>query len=85
MSTGMGAILPLRMWDVSFVAGGRRIIDRVSVDLLAGPSTIVLGANGAGKSVLMRLMHGLIAPSSGEIAWLGGNALRARRLQAMVF
>jgi len=85
VSTGMGAILPLRMWDVSFVAGGRRIIDRVSVDLLAGPSTIVLGANGAGKSVLMRLMHGLIAPSSGEIAWLGGNALRARRLQAMVF
>jgi tungstate transport system ATP-binding protein len=85
MSTGMGAILPLRLWDVSFVAGGRTIIDRVSVDLLAGPSTIVLGANGAGKSVLMRLMHGLIAPSSGEIAWLGGNALRARRLQAMVF
>jgi len=85
MSRGMGAILPLRMWDVSFFEGGRTIIDRVSVDLLAGPSTIVLGANGAGKSVLMRLMHGLIAPSSGEIAWLGGNALRARRLQAMVF
>ena len=81
----MGAILPLRMWEVSFVAGGRTIIDRVSIDLLAGPSTIVLGANGAGKSVLMRLMHGLIAPSSGEIAWLGGHALRARRLQAMVF
>ena len=57
----------------------------MSIDLLAGPSTIVLGANGAGKSVLMRLMHGLIAPTSGHVDWLGGNALRARRLQAMVF
>src|SRR5476649_2834303 len=85
MSAGMGAILPLRLRDVSFVAGGRTIIDRVSVDLVAGPSTIVLGANGAGKSVLMRLMHGLIAPTSGHVDWLGGNALRARRLQAMVF
>ena len=81
----MGAILPLRMREVSFVAGGRTIINRVSVDLLAGPSTIVLGANGAGKSVLMRLMHGLIPPTSGHVDWLGGNALRARRLQAMVF
>lgn len=81
----MNAILPLRLTDVSFVAGGRRIIDRVSVDLVAGPSTIVLGANGAGKSVLMRLMHGLLAPSEGKVRWLGLNAARARHLQAMVF
>ena len=85
MSSGLGAILPLRLREVSFVAGGRTIIDRVSLDIVAGPSTIVLGANGAGKSVLMRLMHGLIAPTSGHVDWLGGNALRARRLQAMVF
>ena len=85
MSAGMGVILPLRLEEVSFVAGGRTIIDRVSVDLIAGPATIVLGANGAGKSVLMRLMHGLIAPTSGHVDWLGGNALRARWLQAMVF
>ena len=81
----MSAILPLRMTDVSFAAGGRTIIDRVSFDLSAGPSTIVLGANGAGKSVLMRLMHGLLAPSAGKVEWLGDNASRARRLQAMVF
>jgi len=81
----MSAILPLRLTDVSFAAGGRTIIDRVSFELTAGPSTIVLGANGAGKSVLMRLMHGLLVPSAGKVEWLGGNASRARRLQAMVF
>ena len=81
----MSSILPLRLSEVSFSAGGRTIIDRASVDLVAGPSTIVLGANGAGKSVLMRLMHGLLAPSSGSVNWLGLNAARAPRLQAMVF
>ncbi len=81
----MSAILPLRLSDVSFSAGGRTIIDRVSFELSAGPSTIVLGANGAGKSVLLRLMHGLLAPSSGRVEWLGSNSARARRLQAMVF
>ena len=73
------------MSEVSFVAGGRTIIERVSLDLVAGPSTIVLGANGAGKSVLMRLMHGLLQPSAGSVAWMGQNGPRARRLQAMVF
>jgi tungstate transport system ATP-binding protein len=81
----MSAILPLRVEEVSFAAGGRTIIDRVSFELGAGPATIVLGANGAGKSVLLRLMHGLLAPSGGRVEWLGANAARARWLQAMVF
>jgi tungstate transport system ATP-binding protein len=78
----MSAILPLRLEEVSYAAGGRTIIDRVSLTLEAGPSTVILGANGAGKSVLMRLMHGLLAPSAGRIAW---STVGARRRQAMVF
>jgi tungstate transport system ATP-binding protein len=75
-------ILPLRIEELTFVAGDRTLIDRVSLDIEAGPSTIILGANGAGKSVLMRLMHGLLAPTSGCVAWSGEGA---RRRQAMVF
>ncbi len=78
----MSAILPLRLEEVSYAVDGRAIIERVSLVLEAGPSTIILGANGAGKSVLMRLMHGLLAPSSGRIAW---NSKGTRRRQAMVF
>ena len=78
----MSAILPLRLEDVSYEAGGRAIIERVSLVLEAGPSSIILGANGAGKSVLMRLMHGLLAPTAGRVAWSGEGA---RRRQAMVF
>lgn len=75
-------ILPLRLENVVYAAAGQPIIDRITLEIGAGPSTIILGANGAGKSVLMRLMHGLLAPSSGSIVW---NAADARRRQAMVF
>ena len=75
----MSAILPLRLEEVSYRAGGRAIIERVSLVLEAGPSTIILGANGAGKSVLMRLMHGLLAPSSGRIVWSAKARAVARR------
>jgi tungstate transport system ATP-binding protein len=68
-------MLPLRLEGVTFL----QVIKRLSLELQAGPSTIVLGANGAGKSVLMRLMHGLLAPSSGKVSWSGSGR------QAMVF
>ncbi|TMH77440.1 MAG: phosphate ABC transporter ATP-binding protein [Betaproteobacteria bacterium] len=80
-----GSILPLRLAEVSFTVGGPAIIDRVSLEIDAGPSTIILGANGAGKSVLMRLMHGLLAPSSGRIEWSSPERPGAPRKQAMVF
>jgi tungstate transport system ATP-binding protein len=68
-------MLPLRLEEVSFL----HIIRPLSIEIGAGPSTIILGANGAGKSVLMRLMHGLISPSAGTISW------RSAGRQAMVF
>ena len=78
-------ILPLTLHNVRFTAGGRNIIEGISAEIAAGPTTIILGANGAGKSVLMRLMHGLLRPTSGEIEWQAQGAERVRRGQAMVF
>ena len=71
-------ILPLRLENVSF----REILKPLSLEIEAGPSTIILGANGAGKSVLMRIMHGLLAPSTGSVSWQGEDP---GRRQAMVF
>ena len=78
-------MLPLLLEDVSFVAGGRAIIDRVSCELALGPRTVILGPNGSGKSVLMRLCHGLLAPTSGRIVWRGSPDRVRPRAQAMVF
>jgi tungstate transport system ATP-binding protein len=75
-------ILPLRLEGVSYAVGGRTIIQPLDLLLAAGDCTVILGANGAGKSVLMRLMHGLIAPSTGRVLW---STEGPRRRQAMVF
>ena len=74
-------ILPLRLEQASYAAGGRDIVAPLSLEIDAGPNTVILGANGAGKSVLMRLMHGLLVPTAGRIAWSGGDQRRARRPQ----
>jgi tungstate transport system ATP-binding protein len=68
-------MLPLRLREASFL----HIIKPLSLEIEAGPSTVILGANGAGKSVLMRLMHGLVPPTAGSVSW------RASGRQAMVF
>ena len=79
------SILPLALEEVGYAPRGQTLIDGVSLQIGAGPSTIILGANGAGKSVLMRLMHGLLAPSTGRVRWNEPDAASLRRRQAMVF
>ena len=78
-------ILPLSLEQVAFSARGQEIIAPLDLRLESGHSTVILGANGAGKSVLMRLMHGLLLPTAGRVSWNDADAARVRRLQAMVF
>jgi tungstate transport system ATP-binding protein len=79
------SLLPLRLDDVVFAVGGRRVIDDVSLTLEAGPRTVIVGPNGAGKSVLLRLCHGLVQPTSGTITWNASEIPGEPRRQAMVF
>src|SRR5512134_15160 len=78
-------LLPLTLGNVCFEAGGRRIIEDVSLVIGPGSRTVILGPNGAGKSVLLRLCHGLLAPTSGSIHWNTSERGGAMRRQAMVF
>ena len=72
--------------DVGFTVRGRRLVDGVRLAVRPGRRTVVLGANGAGKSLLLRLMHGLLEPTDGGILWRGRKMDRsARQRQAMVF
>ena len=78
-------MLPLRLHEVVFAAGGRRIIDSVTLDIHPGLRCMIVGPNGAGKSVLLRLCHGLLHPTSGTIRWHAHEVDGAPRRQAMVF
>jgi branched-chain amino acid transport system ATP-binding protein len=47
--------------------GPVRAVDGVSLSVPAGSITAVLGANGAGKSSLLRTISGLVRPRSGRV------------------
>lgn len=69
-----------------FSAGGQRLIDGLDLRVAPGRRTVIMGANGAGKSLTLRLLHGLIPPEDGDILWHGRPLDRdARFAQAMVF
>ena len=48
---------------------GRIIFRDLSFEVVAGGFLSVTGANGSGKSSLLRLLAGLIAPAAGHILW----------------
>lgn len=77
----MAEALPFQLEarGVCVVLGGVRALDGLDLVLEPGLRTVVLGANGAGKSVLLRTLHGLIAPTAGTVSW--SRPVR----QAMVF
>ncbi len=77
-------ILPLQVRNLHYEADGVPLIKDISFTLDRGTKTIILGHNGAGKSLLLRLCHGLIAPKAGRIDWKG-NAQDPAQRQAMVF
>lgn len=62
-------------------AAGRQLkaIDGVKFDLYPGESLGVVGESGCGKSTLGRAILQLIAPSGGQVAWLGKNIVGMSR------
>lgn len=53
--------------SLSFVYGARRILQDVNLELKPGSLTFVLGPNGCGKTTLMRLLLGTLAPEEGTV------------------
>ena len=65
--------------NVSFSADDQLLLNDISVRIASGNITMVLGHNGAGKTLLLSALHGLISPQRGTI--IGP----ARQKQKMVF
>jgi heme exporter protein A len=61
----------LRAAGLACVRGERRLFSDVSFALPAGTLVQVSGPNGSGKTSLLRIICGLLAPATGEVSWNG--------------
>jgi heme exporter protein A len=64
--------------DLSCIRGERLVFARLAFRLEAGGALVLRGANGSGKSSLLRLIAGLGRPTTGAIAWNGADIARDR-------
>ena len=66
-----GAEAVIRLEHVSKAFGDNVVFADLALDFERGRTTVVLGQSGVGKSVLLKLILGLIRPDAGRI-WLDG-------------
>jgi len=75
--------LPIVASRVEVVRRGTQVLHGVDATIERGARTFILGENGAGKSKLLRVLHGLVEPTRGTVTW--GAAASRPGGQAMVF
>lgn len=57
---------------VSKQFGENRVLDRINFTLNPGEAIAIIGPSGTGKSTILRIIAGLLAPDEGEI-WVAGQ------------
>lgn len=60
--------------NLACVRGERLIFSDISFTLPAGAALVVTGANGSGKTSLLRIVCGLLQAEAGAILWHGASA-----------
>lgn len=64
------------MRNLSFARGERVIFDGIDLDIPRGKITAILGPSGGGKTTLLRLIGGQLAPTAGVVEVFGQNVQR---------
>jgi ABC-type transporter Mla maintaining outer membrane lipid asymmetry ATPase subunit MlaF len=78
---------------VSIAFSGKRVLDELDLQIVPGKCTVIVGRSGSGKSVLLKLMMGLLRPDSGKVRLFGHDlaelsaveVLELRKRMGMLF
>jgi phospholipid/cholesterol/gamma-HCH transport system ATP-binding protein len=66
----------LRVKNVSVSFGSQEVLRDLTLDVAAGDTVAVIGESGCGKTVLLKLIVGLLAPTSGSV-FFGDQAIQS--------
>ncbi len=72
MDNGREVLIRVKGLAKSF--GGYQIWDGLNLDVYRGEILAIVGGSGQGKSVLLRVITGLVKPDAGEVELFGHNA-----------
>jgi len=77
------AVIEIRKLYKAF--GDKVVLEGIDMELLKGENLIVMGRSGTGKSVLIKIICGLLKPDSGSVTVLGKNVpqLSKKELQEL--
>ena len=65
--------------------GGLPVLEKISLSIQDGEFVSFLGPSGCGKTTLLRILDGLVTPTTGRVAIDGVMVKRPTRERAMVF
>ncbi|MGE4357428.1 MAG: ABC transporter ATP-binding protein [Candidatus Omnitrophota bacterium] len=57
---------------------GKKVLDNLNLEIKTGETIVIIGRSGCGKSVLLKLIIGLLKPDSGEIIIDGEDITRLK-------
>jgi phospholipid/cholesterol/gamma-HCH transport system ATP-binding protein len=72
-----------RLDDVCVRYGPKIVMQNLSLDVVEGAITCIIGLSGAGKSTILRLLNGLKKPDSGRV-FVGGKDITDMRERELI-
>jgi ABC-type transporter Mla maintaining outer membrane lipid asymmetry ATPase subunit MlaF len=73
----------IELVDVSIGFAGNQVLKGLSLKILPGISTVIVGRSGSGKSVLLKLMMGLLQPDSGKVLLFGRDLATVSQVEML--
>ena len=78
-------VLPLTLSGLGLEFGHRALLKDINHTFSGSSVSVLLGHNGAGKTLLLKVCHGLIRPTSGRLEWHEPKRAWLPGVQTMVF
>jgi ABC-type transporter Mla maintaining outer membrane lipid asymmetry ATPase subunit MlaF len=73
----------IELIDVSVSFGKMKVLDGLNLKIAPGKTTVIVGRSGSGKSVLLKLMMGLLKPDRGKVMLFGRDLSQVSPLEIL--
>ncbi len=71
--------IAIRLTDVEKSFGRQAVLKKVNLSIVEGQTTVIVGASGQGKSIILKHMLGLVKPDRGTVEVFGHDLARLKK------